>query len=208
VATRNLARTVVEGGRAGYSKLERKLRNRSERRLRFDVEGNVVCGRLRRATGRGFADRLAPLKRWLGRHVGRGWNNVHRDFCERFDRRSTKGWHLEDHLLQMVGRGRYEGWPFFVDSRGILRRKASLRRQLREFSFADEARALAWAAGRRVIVYAEAVFWTARTVDSLAPASPQGRRLTPGELGYWYSLAPEVRQKLSYRPGRGSSPPR
>ena len=42
MATKNLARTVVEGGRDTYSKLYRKLRKRSERRLRFDVEGDVM----------------------------------------------------------------------------------------------------------------------------------------------------------------------
>jgi hypothetical protein len=37
MATKNLARTVVEGGRDTYSKLYRKLRNRSERRHRAEV---------------------------------------------------------------------------------------------------------------------------------------------------------------------------
>ena len=55
MATKNLARTVVEGGRDTYSKLYRKLRKRSERRLRFDVEGDVMHGQERVGGSRGFA---------------------------------------------------------------------------------------------------------------------------------------------------------
>jgi hypothetical protein len=123
VATRNLARTVVEGGQAGYCKALRRFENRVERRLRFDEEGNVIAGRARLPMTKCFADRLAPLRRWLARHVGRGWNNVYREFCESFDRRTVKGWHLDDHIRQMVD-SRYSCFPrsFYVDDRGILRR--------------------------------------------------------------------------------------
>jgi hypothetical protein len=60
MATKNLGRTVVEGGRATYSKLDRRLRNRSERRLRFDLDGDPLYRQPRPAGNRGFADRLAP----------------------------------------------------------------------------------------------------------------------------------------------------
>lgn len=200
MATKNLAHTVVEGGRSGYSKLDRKLRNRNERRMRFDAEDDVVCGKVRRAGGRGFADHLGPLERWLGRHVGRGWSNIYREFCQRFDRRTMKGWHLEDHLLQMVDRGRFPwGASFFVDPRGILRRRPRLRgRWQRGVSPTEEAKALSWAAGRRVILQGDVAFRTARAIDSLVLTSPQGQRLTPDELNVWASLAPELRQKLTY----------
>jgi hypothetical protein len=133
MATRNLARTVVEGGRSSDSKMYRRARSRRERRLRFDEEGNVF-GKVRPAEGRGFADRLAPLERWLGRHLGRGWSNVYKEFCERHDRRTMKGWHLGDHLLVMVDQGRFPGGPFFVDRRGILRERP--RRRKRPMPFA------------------------------------------------------------------------
>ena len=200
MATKNLARTVVEGGRSIYSKLDRKERNRRERRLRYDAEGNVVAGRSRRVGGRGFADRLAPLERWLDHNIGRGWNNVYREFCERFDRRTMKGWHLGDHLLQMVGRGRFPwGASFRVDGRGILRRapRRSWGRPI-FVSRADEAQAKDWAAGRQVIVRGDAVFWTARAVDLLIPTSAQGRRLTLEELAFWSSLRGELRRLLTY----------
>jgi hypothetical protein len=200
VATKNLARTIVEGGRSTPSKVDRRTRNRRERRLRFDTEGNEVSGRLRVAGGKGFADRLAPLERWLERNLGRGWSNVYRDFCGRFDRRTMKGWHLDEHLLALVGKDRYL-WraSFIVDDRGILRRRPHQRwGRAAAFSVEDEARARVWAAERQLIVHGDAVFWTARAIDSLTPTSPQGRRLTPNELGYWSSLPEELRRMFTY----------
>jgi len=207
MATRNLARTVVEGGRSSFSKMSRRARNRRERRLRFDEEGNVF-GKARRTEYRGFADRLAPLQRWLGRHVGHGWSNVYREFCERHDRRTMKGWHLADHLLFMVDKGRFSGGPFFVDGRGILRVRPRRPRWSSPSTHAGEMRARAWAAGRRVIVHGEAAFWTAKTVDTLEPTSPQGRRLTPAELAVWSSFAPAVRDALTYTALRRCMPVR
>jgi hypothetical protein len=200
MATKNLARTVVEGGRHRYSKLYRKLRNRSERRLRFDLEGDVMHGRERVAGSGGFADRLAPLERWLGSHVGHGWSNVYHEFCERFDERTMKGWHVRDHLLGMLGTGRFSwGGSFLVDDRGILRRRDRRRWERRDRISPDEkAKALAWAAGRRVIVRGEVAFWTARVLDNLAQTSGQGRRLTVSELAAWRALAPDLQRELTY----------
>jgi hypothetical protein len=202
MATKNLARTVVEGGRAGYSKLDRKLRNRRERRLRFDLEGELCHGRPSGGGYRGFADCLSPLERWVGSHVGRGWSRVYHEFCQRFDERTMKGWHLRDHLLGMVGLGRF-GWhgTFFVDVRGILRRRPRRRREPRLAAVGGEMQALTWAAGRRVIVHGEAAFWTADPVSEISPASAQGRRLTAGEMEVWSTLAPPLREKLLYDHG-------
>jgi hypothetical protein len=200
MATKNLARTVVEGGRDTYSKLHRRLRNRRERRLRFDLEGDPRHGQPRLGGSRGFADRLRPLERWLGSHVGRGWSNVYREFCERFDDRTMKGWHLRDHLLGMLGAGRFSwGGPFIIDDRGILRRRPYRRWPGRKkISPEEQARAMAWAAGRRVIVHAESAFWTALVIDVATPASPQGRRLTADEFATWTALATELKEKLTY----------
>lgn len=180
MATKNLARTVVEGGRDSYSKLYRKLRNRSERRLRFDLEGDVMHGEKRVGGSRGFADRLAPLERWLGSNVGRGWSRVYHEFCERFDERTMKGWHVRDHLLGMLGAGRFSwGGPFLVDDRGILRRRLRRRWDRRDRISPDEkATALAWAAGRRIIVRGEGAFWTA-SCESLLAAWPWKRTTVP-----------------------------
>jgi len=158
------------------------------------------------STGRGFADRLAPLERWVASHVGRGWNNVYREFCERFDQRSVKGWHLKDHLLSMVDRGarRFGGGRFRVDARGILRDSRRKRWRRESYTFADQCRAERWAAGRRVIVHGEAFFWTARPVNPAVESqrfSPQGARLDRDEVAFWIALPQDVRVSLTYALG-------
>jgi len=199
MATKNLARTVVEGGRSGHSKFDRRLRNRSERRLRFDEEDDVIRGKVRNGGYREFNDRLSPLERWLDRNVGRGWNNVYREFCERFDRRTMKGWHLRDHLRQMVARDRFDWWRFYVDERGILRRVPRRRWPKGQWvSSCERQRAVAWAAGRRVIAHGDALFWTARRLDNGTSMSPQGRRLTAEEVEVWCSLPGTLQTELRY----------
>jgi hypothetical protein len=201
MATRNLARTVVEGGRSRYSTLYRQQRNRSERRLRFGEEGEIIQGRTRRTEGRDFSDRLSPLERWLQSHVGRGWNNVYREFCERYDRRTLKGWHLNDHLLDMVGLGRFPwSWRYRVDERGILRAEGRRRERRVLPSHCERQRVAAWAAGRKVIVHGTAAFWTARKIDGKEIlVAAQGRRLTACERQVWDALAPEWQRELSYQ---------
>lgn len=176
----------------------------------------MVAGRFRPPGGRQFADRLAPLERWLERNLGRGWNNVYREFCARFDRRTMKGWHLDEHLLALVGKDRHL-WraSFIVDDRGILRRRPHQRwGRAAAFSVEDEARARLWTAARQLIVRGDAVYWTARAIDSLTPTSPQGRRLTAKELDFWSSLPEELRRMFIYdaqanrrRRVKGNAPP-
>jgi hypothetical protein len=202
MATRNLARTVVEGGRARYSKDERRGRNRRRRRLRFDEEGNVIAGKEKRdLSPPGFADRLNPLERWLGHHVGLGWSNVYREFCERFDRRTTKGRHLDEHLLGSVGLGRCQSGRYFVDARGILRREYQDPGWARRSS-QPTPRAIAaarrWAKGRQVIVRGATLFWTAGRVHLQIPASAQGQRLSTGDVTFWSALPVAVRESIIY----------
>lgn len=198
MATKKLARTVVEGGRAGYSKWDRRRRNRSQRRLRFDEEGDRLHGKDCAPGWRGFDDCLKPLRRWIDSHVGRGWNNVYRDFCALTDRRTVKGWHLDDHLQGMVDRGDPLAYGrFYVDGRGILRRKDRVPRE-RGTGYREQRRALDWARGRQVIEHGGTAFWTADAVDDPVAASRQGPRLTDRETAFWTSLAEDVRQTLRY----------
>jgi hypothetical protein len=198
MATKDLARTVVEGGRAGYSKWDRRRRNRSRRRLRFDENGDVLHGKPPTPGWRGFDDRLKPLRRWIGSHVGRGWNNVYRDFCTLVDRRTVKGWHLDDHLKGMVDRGNPRGCEsFHVDARGILRRNARSKRE-RRTGYWDQLRAFDWARGRQILEHGGEAFWTADAVDDPIAASRQGPRLTESEMAFWKSLTEDLRHQLRY----------
>lgn len=126
MATRDLARTIVEGGRHRQSSSDRRWANRSDRRLRFGPEGEVVAGRERGTAWKFFHDRPNPLTRWMDRQVGRGWRNVLRDLDRIADRQTVKGRHLREHALGLVRVDDHDrSWGrrwFFVDARGILRR--------------------------------------------------------------------------------------
>lgn len=102
MATKFLARTVVEGGRSGYSKWERRHNNRVYRRCwRLDDDGEVIVRRPAHSY-RGFADRLVPLYRWLDSRCGLPWAKVYAEFCRENDWRTMKGWHLHEHLSSNV----------------------------------------------------------------------------------------------------------
>ena len=49
-----------------------------------------------------FTDNLNPLKRYLGRQVGRPWNKVYSEICENLSVRSTVQQHLRDHLYECM----------------------------------------------------------------------------------------------------------
>jgi hypothetical protein len=205
MAARNLARTVIECGQHRQEQAARRLFRRQKRHLRFDAEGDAV-GHDRRSGSKWFIDHLNPLVRWLDRQVGRGWRHVHREVCAMEDGRTLRGRHLREHVRGMVDDPpgpRSFGW-FFVDRRGILRRGSPRRSQRPSQQFCEERRAIAWAAGRRVIAHGDVAFWTARGVDARSPVSAQGRRLTADEQSFfWGALSPGAREVVAYRPLRG-----
>lgn len=91
---------------------------------------------------RALNENLNPLKRYLGRQVGRPWDKVYSEICENLDTGSAVKQHVRDHLEDLVAlkltvrsdgslhcyarHGFYKKWPwyqaFFVDPRnGVLR---------------------------------------------------------------------------------------
>ena len=144
MSTKNLARTVIEGGRRGHSKY---LRRRSLRYWRRDsnrlcdglVSGRVewdeaiIPWRERYYEDIEHADRTNPCERFLISRAGRPWNDVRSEICRRFDRRTLAGRHVtEEHLLNRVEQNIWEIWgyyswklyggpKFWIDERGVLR---------------------------------------------------------------------------------------
>jgi len=133
MSTKNLARTVIESGRARWNKYERGRARASERawervtskRLLTATEFEDVVYRPRKKVYRGQRDKLAPAERWLRRQIGRPWSRIRSELFARFDVRTTEGRHLLfDHLLKSIQketpvyRGRVD---FSVDAFGILR---------------------------------------------------------------------------------------
>lgn len=144
MSTKNLARTVIEGGRAGHDKYNRRislreLRNNNRRFCRL-VKIGLVDFDAEVAPKRDFeyrfrdeihSDKTNPCERFLASRAGRSWNSVYSEIVERFDSNTLPGRHIiYDHLIQRVSLPddhrylvywwRNEGPKFWVDEYGVL----------------------------------------------------------------------------------------
>jgi hypothetical protein len=134
MSTKNLSRTVIEGGRARFNRWQRRQSNAQARswervesaRLLTAAEFDDAMYRPRHKVYRAHHDKLGPAERWLQSQVGRRWSKVRSELFARFDTRTTAGRHvLFDHLLRDVGEGPRSNVQsdFVVDPHGILRGK-------------------------------------------------------------------------------------
>ena len=177
MSAKNISKTIIEGGRTGFSKFDRYNSNEQfrarEKKFVHDIQGSDPDEPLppkRRHVRKEFADKLSPMYRWLRKQVGRGWNNVYSDLRATFDTRTIAGSHvINDHLLRDVQLSESDvaghGWAdFVVDDRGILRmkeanrwnRNASRMKPTPKFGNEYVSR---WARCRSVLVSGSNVFW-------------------------------------------------
>jgi hypothetical protein len=138
MATKNLARSVIEGGRTRRNTWARRASNGLQRTnvrrvsgalLRRADAADFTIYPVRKLVWREFNDKLGPAKRWLASQVGRPWNKARSELFARFDTRTTPGRHIIfDHLLPEIaeppeGKGRFRRRPeYVVDRSGILRK--------------------------------------------------------------------------------------
>jgi hypothetical protein len=174
MSTKNLARTVIEGGRAPYNQFERRHSSAVERahahglerKLRLTQNYDEALFDPRKRVRRSFSDKLGPARRWLRSQVGRPWNDVRSELFARFDTRTTAGRHIVfDHLLREVRTDdsrHFRYAEFFVSSRGTLRYERKRwpahwrpRQRLAE----AETQVRAWLGARRVIERGERLYW-------------------------------------------------
>lgn len=147
MSTKNLARTVIEGGRSEESKWHRRHAARLERvhtrelcravtvdhEMWFDA---VIPNRKEQIEWSTVehSDKTRPCDRFLTSRAGSRWNDVRSEICRRFDRRKLAGAHVtNDHLLNrvVIDIDTYasvypwcerSGMPkFYVDARGFFR---------------------------------------------------------------------------------------
>jgi hypothetical protein len=202
MSKKNLARTVIEGGRTRYSQWDRHYSHTQARQrehlssslLLRSIDPDDVAYPELRVVYRSFHDKLRPAERWLDKQVGRPWNNVRSELFERFDARTTAGRHiLFCHLLQSVKTSstvvHFEPWTEFrVDTYGILRRapprprwRTPLAPELPERQELLEA----WIGSRRVGERSPQLYWFVKTP---AGSFRQHQRLTNGEAARWRTL--------------------
>jgi hypothetical protein len=174
MATKNLARTVIEGGRARFNQFERRHSSRVERacfrahesRILHDLDvADAETEPIRKPVQRAFHDKLGPAYRFLSSRVGRPWNETHALLFARFDTRTTAGRHiLFDHLLRSVthesdpARFRFASrYDYYIDADGILQRPLYRRKRVRPR--VDWRMLTQWLDQRRVGRVGEVLFW-------------------------------------------------
>lgn len=202
MSTKNLARTVIEGGRRHRNRWERRYTHKEERAAEQQVSGRVarrqelddVSYEPRRPIWREFSDKLGPAQRWMRSQVGRPWAKVRSELFQRFDSRTTAGRHiLFDHLLRSVQTGgiaRSPWWfDFQVDRHGVLREVQRPRRQWKRRPPAPlpepESVLLDWLGARRVGERDTHLYWF---VPTPAGAFRQASALDEAEADRWRSL--------------------
>jgi hypothetical protein len=178
MGTKNLARTVIEGGRSHYNQYRRNHSHGQERAAaaRFfagilggdDPDDAVVEPRPR--VRKQFSDKLGAAERWLRSQRGEQWDSIHSEIRRRFDTRTVAGQHIVfDHLLprERAGRSVDRFGPrrprFFVDDEGRLQEKAYRRKRTKyrtHFAAVD-----AFAKGCRIIQRGDHLYWAERIGD-------------------------------------------
>jgi hypothetical protein len=148
MATKDLARTVIEGGRSHRNCYVRRRSNAVQRHHERQTSARVARSEMfdehlyvpRRPVRRDFHDKLSPAKRWLERQVGRPWHKVRSELFSRFDIRTISGRHVVfDHVLLWVSvtvQPRAHA-PFYVCTHGLLHRRGRVGRH---FQFSRSAR--------------------------------------------------------------------
>lgn len=198
MSTKNLSRTVIEGGRAHGNRWERRDSNAQARTHTRQLSRELCRARElddvvyapRRAVPRQFHDKLAPAERWLHSQVGRPWNKVRGELVARFDARTTAGRHvLFDHLLPDVEESSPWRRPKFrVDRRGILKRTPPRRRAgycVPDPLSEPQDELERWLRGRAIGNVGVALYWF---VPTRLGRLRQDRRLAPDEVRRWLAL--------------------
>ena len=214
MAPKNLARTVIEGGRTNYHKFERRRLTRCDRhrsrvlaRLAARDHDEACVFLPRQTLSRWHFDRLSAAERWLGSFVGQPWNAVRAKMARNFDTKTVAGQHIVfDHLLPSVkgsGSARTQHALYEVDRGGVLRacpRQWPLRAKYRAalLERRAQAKALLWLDGRRVGRRGAHLFWFESTGRfTHETAFRQTRKLDPAETRRWLALQSGVQQRLS-----------
>ena len=201
MATKNLSRTVIEGGRYHGNTFDRRASHAVERSgvrqallaIREGDDADAAVLPRRRKVGRHFRDKLAAAERWLRAQTGRPWNKVRAELLALFDTRTTAGRHIVfDHMLPWVRVDReVSAWPWRrhileVGRGGILRLVRERPRPQRERYYWPRPEWLAWLDGRKVAIHGEALFWLEPT--QIEERFRQGRRLDDEERAYFLAL--------------------
>lgn len=182
MATKRLAKTVIEGARTSWSKYIRAEETAKERRKTRDHIRHISKmgdmddapsnpERYRPYDKKSFKDKLEPLRRFVAANAGRPWNDVYSELRSRCDTRTTAGRHIVyDHLLAevaMPGEDHRFGYGrFSVDEKGILRDNGPYKRWHRRTEGLPIGEIKAWIGPRKIINTGTKLYWGEHVGDS------------------------------------------
>ena len=185
MSTKNLSRTVIEGGRVRSNKWERRHSSRAERAKTREYLANIAkdpefaedeTEPKRIKVYKEFDDKLGPVYRWLHSQVGKNWNEIKSEVFTTFDTRNLAGSHIVyEHLLSSVEevpnvqRYKYRTPPedpttsfykndFYVDENGLLQIKKYISRKSRRQAIHTKV-VTDWLAGRIVGKVGNKMYW-------------------------------------------------
>lgn len=180
MSTKDLSRTVIEGGRDRDSKYQRRNSTAAERAeardycrkvlIDSDIADEVVIND-RQYVYKLFDDKLSPMYRWLDSKVGQLWNDVKSEAYKMFDTRTTSGRHIiNDHLVGTVefqsaiynrnGEHYFYKNFYFIDDDGYLRKPVLKKIPYRPKGWnKDYKQYLNWLDNRGVGKVGEKMYW-------------------------------------------------
>lgn len=178
MATKNLGRTALEGGRTNYYKstcraIERSLRtaNRGYAQQALWLEEDLPSAPVRRPFGKkgNQTDKLTPVRAFMSKQAGRPWAEVRAELFSRFDPKTLAGRHiLFDHILKDVSEGGdhlaavFADW--YVDHDGVLRERTRPRYQRGNYSLTAPQREWLRSFVNRKVTLSQGVLFWARPV--------------------------------------------
>lgn len=196
MATKNLSRTAIEGGRVHHTREEEREFTRSERaqtRKHLHVVKNDLEAAYEKAEPRRkeqfykeFDDKLGPVYKFLDSRCGRNWDKVRSEIAKKFDGRTTAGRHiLYNHIIDNIcgARGEHDGQAaskygqlryhrYIIDGQNRLQKNPAYRsrHRYRPEANPDWEAVGKWLENRRVERCGEKFVW-------LVPTAPTRARL-------------------------------
>lgn len=197
MATKRLSRTIVEGGKLGSDKHERKQHIQKSRRIARDFcttyyeDGNEIEPVFRaRHYYREFGDRLAPLYKFLDSCIGTPWDEIYSKLCAIRSRDTIQGFHFIEHakgaVFGSMGASKdskiYSG--YYIED-GLLQYKEAVYHRPKRIDKKTREIYERWIDNRKVRLIGTRYFWHDPVIKyELTLSWRQGNALTIKETGH------------------------
>lgn len=170
MSTKRLSRTIIERGKRGSDKEERKQQIiKSRRKARTFCatycEDKVEPFYEARHYYREFGDRLAALYMFLEAHVGKPWNEIYSKLCAIRSRKTIQGHHFIEHAKDLVftptgaGKGARFSYGFYLEDGILYLNERWKRPKYSSLSKEIAKRYEDWIGNRKIKLIGSKYFW-------------------------------------------------